>query len=73
MVKNLRHLPYPERLRRLGVPSLCYRRRRGDMITVFQLLHGGIAPTPETFPTTDTHLTRQEDIHGSYRSRGPRL
>ena len=54
MVKNLRHLPYPERLRRLGLPSLYYRRRRGDMITVFQLLHGGIALTPETFLTRHT-------------------
>ena len=49
MVEAVRHLEYPERLRKLGMPTLYYRRRRGDMITVYQLLHGGMAVDPETF------------------------
>ena len=62
MVVNLKHLPYPERLRSLGMPSLCYRRRRGDMISVYQLLHEGMALSPNEF------LTRNE----SDRTRGHR-
>ena len=49
MVEAVRHLEYPEWLHKLGMPTLYYRRRRGDMITVYQLLHGGMAVDPETF------------------------
>ena len=51
MVDSVKHLSYPSRLRSLGMPSLCYRRRRGDMIVVYQLLHGGMARPPEDFLT----------------------
>ena len=54
MVLSIRHLPYPERLRLLRLPSLCYRRRRGDMVTVYQLLHGGMAVPQETFLVRNT-------------------
>ena len=40
LVPELRDTPYPERLRKLKLPSLYYRRRRGDMVKVFQLIHG---------------------------------
>ena len=33
----------------LKLPSLYYRRRRGGMITVYQLLHGGVGVDPERF------------------------
>ena len=49
MVKAIRHQPYQERLRLLELPSLYYRRRRGDMVTVYQLLHGGMDVEPERF------------------------
>ena len=39
LVPELRQLPYKERLRRLGLPSLFYRRARGDMIEVYKILH----------------------------------
>ncbi|XP_043199278.1 uncharacterized protein LOC122368991 [Amphibalanus amphitrite] len=42
MVANLRHLPYQERLRALKLPSLYYRRKRGDMIFTYQMFHGGV-------------------------------
>jgi len=38
-VKLIRHLHYSERLRRLNLPTLRYRRHRGDMIEVFKILH----------------------------------
>ena len=40
MVKNIRNLTYEERLRRMKLPSLKYRRRRGDMILVYKLVSG---------------------------------
>ena len=39
LVPELRNLPYEERLRRLGLPSLFYRRTRGDTIEVYKFLH----------------------------------
>ena len=39
LVPEIRHLPYPDRLRFLKLPTLHYRRRRGDMIAVYQVLH----------------------------------
>ena len=42
LVTSIRHLKYQERLHILRLPSLYYRRRRGDMIHVYQMLHGGV-------------------------------
>lgn len=42
IVPTLRQAHYTDRLRALRLPSLYYRRRRGDMLKIFQLLHGGI-------------------------------
>lgn len=38
-VTSLRNLEYPDRLRALGLPTLSYRRLRGDMIEVYKTLH----------------------------------
>ena len=40
LVSELKHLPYEERLRALGLPSLSHRRRRGDMIQMFKIMSG---------------------------------
>ena len=40
MVPGLTKLRYEERLKKLGIPSLSYRRFRGDMIEVYKYLHG---------------------------------
>ena len=56
MVPELRQLPYPLRLRALKLPLLYHRRRRGDMIAVYQLLHGGLDLDPQDF--FDTALAR---------------
>jgi len=39
LVPFIRLLSYEQRLRALDLPSLKYRRLRGDMINVFRLLH----------------------------------
>jgi len=36
-VKSLRGLPYEQRLRKLNLPTLRYRRHRGDMIEVYKI------------------------------------
>ena len=51
MVASIRHLPYKERLKLLKLPSLYYRRKRGDMIFLYQLFHGGVDIRPEDFFT----------------------
>ena len=38
-VIGLKDLPYPERLKRLELPTLVFRRQRGDMIEVYKILH----------------------------------
>ena len=40
LIKSIRYLPYEERLKKLGVMSMYYRRIRGDMIMTYQLLTG---------------------------------
>jgi len=40
LVPGLSKLSYEERLRRMQLPSLTYRRLRGDAIEVFKYLHG---------------------------------
>ena len=39
LVPTSRHLSYEDRLLSLKLPTLQYRRRRGDMIMLFNLLH----------------------------------
>ena len=40
MVKNCKKLSYSDRLRYLDIPTLKFRRTRGDMIEVFKILNG---------------------------------
>lgn len=47
LVASLKSHPYEERLQMLKLPSLHFRRRRGDMIAVYQLLHGGMSLNAE--------------------------
>ena len=39
MIPGLSHLSYSDRLKHLELPTLAYRRARGDMIQVFKLTH----------------------------------
>jgi hypothetical protein len=40
LIGLLEHLPYVNRRKKLKLPTLKYRRARGDMIEVFKILHG---------------------------------
>ena len=57
LVDEIRTEPYTERLRLLGLPSLYYRRRRGDMIFLFQMLHSGLDLDPAVFFTPAAKAT----------------
>ena len=40
LIPRLRDLPYEERLKALCLPSMEYRRRRGDMIQMYKIING---------------------------------
>jgi len=40
LIQQIKHLSYKDRLKYLNLPTLLYRRFRGDMIMVFKLLTG---------------------------------
>ena len=49
LVDGLACLDYPERLKRLNLPTLAFRRRRGDMIEVYKILKGLTRIDPSAF------------------------
>ena len=72
LVPTIHHLSYKDRLRSLKLPTLQYRRRRGDMIMLFNLLHDMYDFNISdlfTF-TPNNHLTRGHQFKSfKYRSR----
>jgi len=63
LVASVRDRPYEERLRVLKLPSLYYRRRRGDMITVYQVLRQGVdVDAPKFFSTATSSTTRGHQL-----------
>jgi len=75
LVPDLRSVTYQDRLRALDMPSLYHRRRRGDMITVYQLFHTGIDMDPAVFfqlapaSTTRGHPWKLLKPHAATRAR----
>ena len=69
LVKELRSKPYEERLHVLNLPTLYYRRRRGDMITVYQLLHDGMSADSEELLQISTNRTTRRH---EWKLRKPR-
>ena len=39
MIPEIKKLSYPDRLKFLNLPTLAYRRARGDMIEVYKIVH----------------------------------
>ena len=40
LINGMSEMSYPDRLRKLKLPTLAYRRIRGDMIELYKLIHG---------------------------------
>jgi len=59
LITSLKHKPYEERLRILNLPTLKFRRIRGNMIEVYKILTGKydslISPH---FPLSSSSVTR---------------
>ena len=58
LIPGLQHLEYEERLRKLGLPTLVYRRHRGDMIQVFKYMTGKYNVETDMFPPPTVNHTR---------------
>ena len=58
MVPELRAKPYSVRLRLLDLPSLTYRRLRGDMVVIYQILHHTMDLQEGLLPLSETRVTR---------------
>ena len=63
LIPNLRSLPYKDRLVALRLPSLFYRRRRGDMLQVYKILMGIDRLEPsQFFSLADQTYTRGHSL-----------
>ncbi len=63
LIPSLQNLSYEERLRKLKLPSLVYRRLRGDMVEVYKIVNQKYDPDVANF------LPRNQDT----RTRGHKL
>jgi len=61
MVSELRDLPYSDRLKQLGLPTLEYRRLRADMVQTYRLIHGLDKMTGDNF----LELSNQQSGYGT--------
>ena len=49
MIPNIKDLPYEDRLKHLKLPTLAYRRLRGDMIECYKILNNKYDPKVSNF------------------------
>ena len=63
LVPELININYTDRLKMLNLPTLKYRRKRGDLIQVFKILNGHYDINWEDFFTLDTDRTHNTRGH----------
>ena len=61
-VNGLRYIPYTDRLKYLGLPTLAFRRLRGDMIDTYKILHKIYDPDASVELKRDTAGRRGNDL-----------
>ena len=62
LIPHLRDKPYEERLKALQLQSLVYRRKRGDMITMYKIINDQVRlNTHKLFTSLPTSSTRGHD------------
>ena len=74
IIPSISHLSYHDRLRHLNLPSLQHRRRRGDLIYLYQILKGAYDIdnqffTPSTFTTMRGHSKKLFKHHVNWYTR----
>ena len=62
ILSTLKDKPYPERLRKLGLPSLEHRRRRGDMIDLYKYIHGHYSAKEPSFEVLNNDRLRRHPL-----------
>ena len=58
IVTGLKNLTYEQRLTTLGLPTLCYRRERTDIIQVFKILEGYEEVNIDSIKKNENTITR---------------
>ena len=72
-IPGFRELTYPERLRKLKLPTLSYRRLRGDLIETYKILHNIYDPqTVKFLKLWDDATTRNSTYSGNSMKLYPR-
>ena len=62
---GLKNLSYPERLRKLKLPTLTFRRIRGDMIELYKILSGKYDWEAATFVKLWKDMTSRTGLRGN--------
>ena len=62
LLGSLKNLSYPDRLRKLELPSLEHRRKRGDMIDAYKYLHGHYDCAKPSLPISEVTQTRGHSL-----------
>ena len=58
LIPGFKDLPFEERLKRMKLPGLAYRRARGDMIEVYKITHGHYSVGEDLLPMAENSFTQ---------------
>ena len=64
-ISGFKDLSYPERLKKLKLPTLSYRRLRGDLIETYKILHDVYDPQTVKFLNTRKESADRSSIRGN--------
>jgi len=68
-LRNLKHLPYDERLAKLGLPTLELRRLHLDLIFCYKIVFGYVSVNFDDFFTLSTVCSTRGHKYKLYKSR----
>ena len=64
LVPEIKHLSYEDRLKRLKLPTMSYRRLRGDMVEMYKLTHKIYNFNPEIIILYSERNTNRTGLSG---------
>ena len=62
LIKHISHLEYEQRLQKLKLPSLKFRRIRGDLINTYKIFHNKDNTNKQLFQLTNESRTRNKEL-----------